>query len=83
VDTGALREGMSVKPVSGMAAVHVGIHSEQEYWKYVEFGTSRMNAHPFIGPAVQESLPELKEIMKSHVILATLNSTGPTLGSVV
>lgn len=79
VRTGALRDGMKLRQVSGMAAVHVIVESEQPYWQWVEYGTSRRAAHPFIAPAVQANLPELREVMKRHVIEACVKSAGPAV----
>lgn len=79
VRTGALRDGMYVNPVSGIAAFHVGIGSREDYWSYPEYGTRFMAARPFIGPAVQAGLPELKSVMTRHIIEAVLKSAGPSV----
>lgn len=79
VRTGALRDGMYLNPISGMAAFHVGIGSREDYWKFLEFGTRHMSARPFIGPAVQAGLPELKATMTKHIIEAVLKSAGPAV----
>lgn len=79
VATGALRDGMYINPINGMAAVHVGIGSREDYWMFPEFGTRHMAARPFIGPAVQATLPELKTAMTRHIVEAVLRSAGPAV----
>lgn len=51
VDTGALRDSIEWITVDGRGVISVGT----EYWEYVEFGTSKMAAQPFIRPALYRS----------------------------
>lgn len=48
VDTGALLESID--------SIHEGLHGlitvGTDYWEFVEYGTSRMAAQPFIRPAI-------------------------------
>lgn len=79
VRTGALRDGLYINQVSGMAAYHVGIGSRQDYWPYVEYGTSRRDPRPFIAPAVQMNMAEFKAIIAAEIVNATLSIAGPAV----
>jgi HK97 gp10 family phage protein len=58
VDTGRLRSSIVVQGSPGRYVVGpVGV----AYAAYVEFGTSRMHAQPYVRPAVQKYLDELGE----------------------
>jgi len=58
VDTGRLRSSIVVQGSPGRYVVGpVGV----PYASYVEFGTSRMRAQPYVRPAVQKYLDELAE----------------------
>jgi len=58
VDTGRLRASETVQATPGRYVVGpVGV----PYAVYVEFGTSRMRAQPYVRPAVQKYLDELGE----------------------
>ena len=61
VDTGRLA-GSITSRVEGDT---VTIGTNVEYGKYVEFGTSRMGAQPFIGPAATGHGAEYKAIAQS------------------
>lgn len=51
-------------PAQGLeAVVAVGV----EYGIYVEFGTRRMGAQPYLGPAVEKIRPEFEAAMKELV----------------
>lgn len=48
VDTGELRESIEDIEVDGHGVISVGT----DHWEFVEYGTSRMDAQPFIRPAL-------------------------------
>lgn len=54
VDTGVLKNSIDVQMEGDMTAV-VAPHTE--YAAYVEFGTSRMAAQPYMTPAAEEARP--------------------------
>lgn len=64
VDTGRLKSSINVK-LSGNTAV---ISADTEYASYVEFGTSKMSAKPYLVPALlskkQEILSAVAEMIK-------------------
>lgn len=64
VDTGNLRNSISHRVV-GTDEVHIG--TNVEYAPYVELGTSRMHARPFLRPAVTDHMSEYKNIAKNEL----------------
>lgn len=54
VDTGNLRRSIAAQPptMQGDTAVAL-VGTNVEYAAYVEFGTRKMNAQPFMGPALE------------------------------
>lgn len=61
VDTGRLRNSIT-HAVEG-DAVYIG--TNVEYAPYVELGTSRMKARPFLGPAAENHGQEYKELFEA------------------
>lgn len=60
VDTGFLRSSIQTSVIDAFTAeVAVGAH----YAAYVEFGTSRMAARPYLTPAVERNRPRLIEAL--------------------
>jgi HK97 gp10 family phage protein len=54
VDTGTLKAAIeSGRVVEGLTG-RVGVSSAADYWRYVEFGTTRMAARPFFRPAAEQ-----------------------------
>lgn len=60
VDTGLLRGSISHKVVSDK---EVQVGTDIEYSDYVEFGTSKKQAQPFLTPAFEENSQEIKNII--------------------
>lgn len=74
VKTGKLRDGLKVGKVRKKGIrkyVEVGItkedNSEIFYGKFLEWGTSKMSAKPFLGPAYSSKKDEAKEIIISEL----------------
>ena len=63
VDTGRLRNSIKYDVQVDEQAVYVG--TEVEYGKYVELGTSRMGAQPFLGPAATQHTADYKELAEA------------------
>ena len=59
VKTGHLRSTIYAKIQDWVAE----IGAEATYALFVELGTRRMQAHPYLYPAIQEHLPELEQII--------------------
>lgn len=55
IDTGRLRGSISSKH---MGDGEVGITSDVEYWVYLQYGTSKMAANPFVTRTV-EQIPKI------------------------
>jgi HK97 gp10 family phage protein len=67
VDTGRLRASIThrVEMDSGEAVAYVG--TNVKYAPYLEFGTSRMAARPFMVPAIERNREWIKDKLKSVV----------------
>ena len=63
IRTGSLRN--SITHAKDAHAAYVG--SNLEYAPYVEMGTSKMAARPFIKPAVENYMDDYKEIVMDHM----------------
>lgn len=60
VDTGRLRNSITHQVYVNDKAVHVG--TNVEYAPYVELGTKRQKAQPYLRPAITNHISEYKEI---------------------
>lgn len=76
VDTGRLRNSISYKlggggfsfPGMGASVGHeVTVGSDVEYAAYVELGTSRTPAQPFLGPAARKNAGNYRDVIKKHM----------------
>ena len=70
VRTGKLKKGLkitNIKKKEGIKYILVGVdkgdNSEAFYGKFVEFGTSKRVAHPFLQPAYEKNKNTIKEII--------------------
>lgn len=63
VDTGNLRGSITHEVDAGEKAVYVG--TNVEYAPYVELGTSKMDARPFLRPAATEHGDQYRQVLKS------------------
>lgn len=64
VDTGALRNSISTKKI-GDLEVETGAY--MPYAAFVEYGTSKMKAQPFLFPAYEEEKPKFLKRLKRIV----------------
>lgn len=62
VRTGRLRNSISYGVDTSEPAVYIG--SNVEYAPYVELGTSKMRARPFLKPAVENYAGEYKDLLE-------------------
>jgi len=72
IKTGKLQRGLKVsgiKTSGGIKHVLVGVdradNSEIFYGKFIEFGTSKMSARPFLEPAYEKNKKEIVEAIKN------------------
>lgn len=65
VDTGRLRNSITYETRTLQKEVYIG--SNVEYAPYVELGTSRMAARPFLRPAAQNHSNEYKQLMEDSL----------------
>ena len=63
VDTGRLGESLTEMMV-GDDTVQIG--TDVEYSEYVEFGTSRQKAQPYLLPAYEENKEQIKKMMRKR-----------------
>lgn len=62
VDTGNLRNSITHEADAGDNAVYIG--TNVEYAPYVELGTSRQKAQPFLRPAASEHGAQYRQVLK-------------------
>lgn len=60
VDTGRLRNSITHQRGDNFIAIGTNV----EYAPYVEMGTSRMKAQPYLGPAVDNHIQEYQDIVE-------------------
>lgn len=65
VDTGRLRNSITHVLDPGGRAVQVG--TNVEYGPYVELGTARQKAQPFLRPAAQDHVGEYRRIIEGEL----------------
>lgn len=65
VDTGRLRNSLTHDARPSEEAVYIG--TNVEYAPYVEYGTRRSRAQPYLEPAIQNHLGEYERIAKSFL----------------
>lgn len=65
VDTGRLRGSITHGVIKDEKCAYIG--TNVYYGKYVEMGTSRMKAQPYIRPAVLNHRDEYKSILKTRL----------------
>lgn len=72
--TGKLKEGLKVSSVRKkndnkyvLVGIQKGDNSNIFYGKFLEFGTSKMPAKPFMAPAYESKKEEVKEIIKEEL----------------
>lgn len=67
-DTGHLRSNITVTQVGPL---HVRVASNARYSGFLEFGTSKMAARPFMGPAARAKRKEVVAVVRAAVSRAT------------
>ena len=65
VDTGNLRASITHAVSPGEKAAYIG--TNVEYAPYVELGTSKMQAQPFLRPAATEHGEEYRQVLKGEL----------------
>lgn len=67
-DTGTLRRNITVTQIGPL---HVRVASNAPYSIFLEFGTSKMVARPFMQPAARAKKPEVIALVRKAVTIAT------------
>lgn len=65
VDTGNLRNSITHETNAGALEEYIG--TNVEYAKYVEYGTSKTKAQPYLKPAANNHADEYKEIFQYYL----------------
>jgi len=65
VDTGRLRNSITHQVINGENVAVIG--TNVEYAPYVELGTSRQEAQPYLVPAAENHLDEWRSILESEL----------------
>ena len=60
VDTGFMRDNITVIDSSDTS---ITITSEAGYSGFVEYGTRKMDSQPFFEPAIDQSVPEIQQVI--------------------
>lgn len=70
VDTGALRDSITTSGKSTATGAEASIGSSLEYAPFIELGTSRMQAQPYLHPALQKNKKKAKTIIITEIVKA-------------
>lgn len=65
IDTGRLRASITHNVMDDEKAVYIG--TNVEYAPYVELGTSKAPAYPFLRPAIQKHIEEYRDILEKRL----------------
>lgn len=69
VDTGQLRRSISHETESNENESKARIGTNTEYAIWVELGSSKTKAQPFLRPSIEENLDKLREIIRKELEL--------------
>lgn len=67
VRTGALRNSIDYSVENASTEGSVKIVAGMPYWKYVEFGTSKMKAQPYLKPSIAEHKEEYIKLITAKL----------------
>lgn len=70
VDTGALRNSITSNSETTSTGAEASIGSSLEYAAYVELGTSRNQAQPYLHPALQKNKAKAKTLIITEIVSA-------------
>lgn len=70
VDTGALRRSISGRTEKTFDGAEATIGSSLEYAAYVELGTSRQRAQPYLKPALQKNKNAARKLIMTEIVKA-------------
>jgi HK97 gp10 family phage protein len=73
VDTGTLRDSIEALEIDGDVYIHASAdQGGGEYSAFVEFGTVKMSAQPYVRPAIDEKLREVEQMVGSNIQIQIL-----------
>lgn len=83
VRTGALKKGISqrVSVKGSKAEAIIGFRRKDFYGRFIELGTSKMSAKPFLRPALDESQQKIEEAFAQAINRGIERKTAALFGS--
>jgi len=63
---GNLKKSIASEVMPGDEGVYIGVTPEAKYGIYVEKGTSKQKAQPFLEPGILNTLPHIQNIAYKH-----------------
>lgn len=67
VSSGKLKDSIKSKVESDGTNTNVKLSSNASHASYIEYGTSKMPARPFLRPAMEQIENEIEEVLKSNI----------------
>lgn len=67
VDTGNNRDGIDTEVTQVAEGIQATLYTTSGYGGYLEIGTSKMDARPYIGPAVDKHIREIAPKVKAQI----------------
>lgn len=67
VDTGNMRRSISYESMDDFNGINVGVTGDAPYAIFVEKGSSRQEAQPFLEPSVMSNIDKIEEIVKQNI----------------
>ena len=70
VDTGELRDSINTNSKAIPSGAEATVGTNKEYALYVELGTSKMQAQPYLKPALQKNKDKAKKLITTEIVKA-------------
>lgn len=64
--TGNLKKSIATEIMPKDEGIYIGVTPEAKYGIYVEKGTSRQKAQPYLEPGVVNCIPKIVEVARKH-----------------
>lgn len=67
-DTTVVRVGLKVKAFKGAAKLGRNTASPHWRWRFIELGTVKMPAHPFLRPALDQNASKVLDVLRDELV---------------